>query len=357
MKRDILTDVPGRPGGFWGERTILVGDHAPHPLAKRLLGTRWAVRLRRLELALQLFWNRSAAKAVVTDGGLSGLTFACMQALVPWGRKPHVMVDCNWYVVRRPLVRWFKKLQVQLAARSASALVVWARHEVDDYAAAFGVDPAKLEYIPFHTTLDNYQFDVRDDGYLFAGGNYDRDYRTLIEAVRPLDVPVWLATTLPGQLDGIALPPHVNVRGTSHAGFRDAMAAARLVVVPMRKGLLHSGGQQTCLNAMALGKPTIAVGRKWACDLMIDGIHGLIVDYEDCAGLRQVIRWVLEHPDEGAAMAERGREHAQGFNTRRCMENIYRLAMSFTDGTAERDAEMDLSGAQVCVGWTEARAR
>ena len=28
---------------------------------------------------------------------------------------------------------------------------------------------------------------------------------------------------------------------------------ARLVVVPMQKGLLHSGGQQTCLNAMLLG--------------------------------------------------------------------------------------------------------
>src|SRR5690606_23552269 len=98
----------------------------------------------------------------------------------------------------------------------------------------------------------------------------DRDYGCLIEAVRPLDLPVWIATTRTEQLKGIDIPPHVRVEGTTAAGFRQAMAAARLVVIPMQGGLLHSGGQQTCLNAMRMGKPTIAVGRKWATDLMED---------------------------------------------------------------------------------------
>ena len=155
---------------------------------------------------------------------------------------------------------------------------------MDDYADAFGLPREKLEYVPFHTTLHDYEYEVRDDGYLFAGGNYDRDYATLIEAVRPLDAPVWIATTRPEQLRGVDVPPHVRVEGTTEAGFRRAMAAARLVVVPMQKGLLHSGGQQTCLNAMLLGKPTIAVGRKWAVDFIDDGADGLIVDYEDRKG-------------------------------------------------------------------------
>src|SRR5262249_17850967 len=160
---------------------------------------------------------------------------------------------------------------------------VWARHELDDYTRAFDLPREKLRYVPFHTTLDYYQFDVRDDGYLFAGGNYDRDYATLVEAVRPLDLPVWIATTRPEVMRGIDVPDHVRVAGTSAAGFREAMAAARLVVVPMQPGLLHSGGQQTCLNALYMGKATIAVGRRWATDLMEDGVHGLIVDYGDVA--------------------------------------------------------------------------
>jgi glycosyltransferase involved in cell wall biosynthesis len=103
------------------------------------------------------------------------------------------------------------------------------------------------------------------------------------------------------------------------------MAGARLVVVPMRKGLLHSGGQQTCLNAMLLGKPTIAVGRKWAVDFITDGCNGLIVDYEDPARLRRAIEWVLANPEAARRMAERGREHAAGFTTPRCMEAVYNL--------------------------------
>src|SRR5262249_4238112 len=137
--------------------------------------------------------------------------------------------------------------------------------------------------------------------------------------------PVWVATTRPDQLAGVELPPHVRVEGTTAAGFRQAMAAARLVVVPMQKGLLHSGGQQTCLNAMALGKPTIAVGHKWAVDFITDGENGLIVDYEDPAGLCRAVAWVLGHPEEARRMAERGREHAARFTTHRCMSAVYDL--------------------------------
>jgi glycosyltransferase involved in cell wall biosynthesis len=119
------------------------------------------------------------------------------------------------------------------------------------------------------------------------------------------------------------------------AGFRQAMAAARLVAVPMQKGLLHSGGQQTCLNAMYLGKPTIAVGRKWAADFITDGVDGLIVDYEDPAGLRSAIRWVLDHPDAARRMGERARQRAAWFTTQRTMEAVYRIVKGETPAFVE----------------------
>src|SRR5262249_14008742 len=184
----------------------------------------------------------------------------------------------------------------------------------------------KLEYVPFHTTLHGYQYEVREGDYLFAGGNYDRDYPTLVEAVRDLPVPTWIATTLPEQLGGGALPPPVRVRGTGNGGFRPAMAGSRLVVIPMKPGLLHSGGQQTCLNAMHMGKPTIAVGHKWARDLIRDGEDGLVVDYADPAGLRRAVRWVLGHPEGARRMGERARQTAERFTTQRTMQAVYEIA-------------------------------
>ncbi len=143
--------------------------------------------------------------------------------------------------------------------------------------------------------------------------------------MRPLGVPTWIATTRPEQLRGVAVPPHVRIEGTTHAGFRQAMAAARLVVVPMQADLLHSGGQQTCLNAMFLGKPTIAIGRRWAADFITNGEDGLVVDYRDAAGLRDAIRWILDNPEAARVMAERGRARAARFTTERCMRALYEL--------------------------------
>lgn len=322
----VATDVPGKPGRFWHEHTDLVGPTQPPPWLLRLVGKRWAFNAVRVVSALRLFWRRGDCQGVVTGGGASGMLFAWLQALVPVGRRPHVVVDCNWYEPAGRWAAWFKRLRLRWAARSVHRFVVWAQHEVEDYARVFGLPPEKLVYVPFHDTLRGYHYEERDDGYLFAGGNYDRDYPLLVEAVREVDVPTWIATTRPEQLGASALPAHVRIEGTTAEGFRQAMAAARLVVIPMQADLLHSGGQQTCLNAMLLGKPTIAVGRKWASDFITDGEDGLIVEYGDVAGLTRAVRWVIDHPEEARAMGERARVKAEPFTTQRTMETIYQLA-------------------------------
>jgi glycosyltransferase involved in cell wall biosynthesis len=326
MQADIVTDIPGKPGGFWGSRSDCVGPTRPPDWLTQLVGSGLAHSLCGSIAALRLYFLRHRYRAVVTDGGASGQLFAWLQALTPWGKKPHVMIDCNWYLSDSRLANWLKGLRLRLAARSVERFVVWASHEVEDYAREFGIPTEKLEYVPFHTTLSGYTWTERDEGYLFAGGNYDRDYPLLAEAVRGLDVPVWIATTREENLAGVAVPPNVRVQGTTAAGFREAVAGARLVAVPMKAGLLHSGGQQTALNAMAMGKPVIAVGARWARDLIDDGEEGLIVEYGDVAGLRRAIEWALAHPAEARAMGERARARASRMTTERTMRAVYEIA-------------------------------
>ncbi len=321
----VLTDIPGKPGRFWGDHTICIGPTHPPRWLIRLVGWGLAHDLTGSLAAVRLFLRRQQCQGVVTDGGASGLLFAWLQALLPWGRKPHVLIDCNWYEPSSRWRAWLKKQRLKLAARSAHRFVVWASHEVSDYARVFELPPHLLEYVPFHTTLTDYTYEIRDEGYLFAGGNYDRDYPNLVEAVRDLAIPTWIATTRPEQLAGVSLPDHVRVEGTTVAGFRQAMAGAKLVVVPMQAGLLHSGGQQTCLNAMFMGKPTIAVGRKWAIDLIRDGEDGLIVDYGDPLALRKAIRWVLDHPQAATRLGQRAHQRAAEFTTERTMRTVYQL--------------------------------
>ena len=325
-RRRVLTDIPGTPGMFWGDHSTYVGSFKPPGWLVKLLGKGWAFNLTGALSALRLLVRRRNYPGVVTDGGASGLLFAAMQFLLPWGRKPHVMIDCLWYESHSRLAMAMKRVFRQIAARSGTRFVVWASHEVDDFARAFGIPRESLVYVPHYYSLDGYEYTISDDGYLFAGGNGDRDYRTLIEAVAPLGIPTWIATTNQEALWDLEIPPHVRVEGTTHSGFRQAMAGARMVVIAMRGGLLHSGGQQTCLNAMMMGKPTIAVGRKWAVDFIDDQVDGLIVDFGDVEALRTSIRRVMSQRDLALEMGRRARIKAEGFHSSSAMEQIYKLA-------------------------------
>jgi len=326
----LLTDIPGKSGTFWGDHTHCVGFYQPPNYLIRLIGRRWAYNLTGILTGLCLFINRHKYVGVVTDGGASTITFAWLQRLFRYGRVPHVAIDCLWYRSDSKFRHKLKSLCLQVAAPVVHRFIVWASHEIQDYSNAFGVDFKKFEYLPFHTTLNDYSFQIKDDGYLFAGGNFDRDYILLVNAVRDIDIPTWIATTRHDLLDTAKLPPHIWVEGTTPAGFRQAMAGARLVVVPMLSGLLHSGGQQTCLNAMYMGKPTIAVGRKWATDLIEDGVTGLIVDYGDEAGLRNAIKWLLDNPRLAEQIGQRASMHAREFTTERTMRSVYEIVLSAT---------------------------
>ena len=153
---DVLTDIPGKTGRFWGDHTTLVGPAKPPSRLLKWAGNRWAHNLTGCIAGLRLFALRDRCHGVVTDGGSSGMLFAWLQALCPWGRKPHVMIDCLWNRSPNPLAHWLKKVRVHLAARSVERFVVWSSHEVEDFAQAFDLPREKLQFVPFHTTLHDY---------------------------------------------------------------------------------------------------------------------------------------------------------------------------------------------------------
>ena len=90
-------------------------------------------------------------------------------------------------------------------------------------------------------------------------------------------------------IKGLDLPRNVEVVSPSPEGFRQLMAQAKMVVIPMEEGLLQSAGQQTYLNAMMLKKPVIVSDIAGVRDYLEDKITGIIVPPKDVDTLRNAI--------------------------------------------------------------------
>jgi glycosyltransferase involved in cell wall biosynthesis len=72
------------------------------------------------------------------------------------------------------------------------------------------------------------------------------------------------------------------------------MRRARVVVVPLQAGIERSAGQQTYLNAMALGKVVITTDSPGARDYIDDGSTGVIVPPGDERSLAAALSRALD---------------------------------------------------------------
>ncbi len=181
--------------------------------------------------------------------------------------------------------------------------------------------------MPFHESLEGYDVRATEGDYLFAGGDSDRDYATLVTAAQGLPVRTVIAARDRAWMTGLHIGPNVAVGAVSHSEFRSLMAAALIVVVPMRHGLLRSGGQQTYLNAMALGKAVVVCDHPGAADYITHGKDGLIVPPGDPDALRSALGWLLANPKEIARLGRSARETAAGYTTEATMRQVAELAL------------------------------
>lgn len=226
---------------------------------------------------------------------------------------------------------------LRAALRTVDRIIVWAPAVIDRYVQHFGIPRQKMVAQRFHHTIQGYHFDdVVPGGYIFSGGDSMRDYRTLIDAVRGLSTPVFIATRRKLE-QHIALPPNVTVQAVSHEQFRQRMAAAALIVFPLRMDNIRTSGQQSYLSAMAMGKPVIVTDITDAPYYIDHGKTGMLTPPGDSAALRSAIRRVIEDRDLAHELGQAARTVALPMDQEYTWSNVLRLAIEACDarGTAE----------------------
>jgi hypothetical protein len=267
---------------------------------------------------------------VLTDGhNLSASIYGVLQNLMP--RRP-TMIRTDPYIVQ-PRSR-LKIEYLRASLRPVDRLVVWAPGIVDRYSRALGIPRAKMVVQRFHHTVTGYDLTGCEPGdFIFSGGDSMRDYPTLFRAVRGLDVRVFVATRL--QSLGAELPDNVTVKAVSDAEFRQLMVAARLVVIPLAMHRLRTSGQQSYLNAMALGKPVIVTDTLDAPYYIEHDHTGLVVPSGDHFALREALVEALARPSALRAMGEAARAAALPLDQEYTWSNVLKLAVECREARSD----------------------
>ena len=289
---DNWSVIPG-----WGQRVESIRLTDPRSAGRGPLGRVFG----QFRNGVMLWWRSRGYQAVVTDSGPHVAVFGLLERLRLGAKRRHLMLECLWSYPSGRLGRIAKTLQYRAALTRRSRAVVYARRERERFSAYFGIPEQRFVFIPYHTTLRHFVPSEHSPPlgtpYVFAGGDTHRDYRTLCEAVAGLDIHVVIAVRDRTLLAGIQIPPNVEVVTTDHVQFLRWMLHAYINVVPLERSTLRSAGQQTFLNAMALGTVTVVTDVEGGGDYIRNWVDGVLVQPGNPSELRAALLRLLGSPE------------------------------------------------------------
>lgn len=261
----------------------------------------------RIHLLLKLLKEARRRDVVLLNG--SGRLDQIAAALIrrTAGGARLVISDSTWDRGSNVFDRLLCSLGIRALDGPNVRYCVLSTHEVTSFADQWRVDPARITYTPFCHTLteDELAKPLRDGNGIFAGGDSMRDYVPLLRAVGELGTPLVLAVRHPTELGPV--PPNVHAESVPPSRFLELMRDAHVVVVPLRAGIGRSAGQQTYLNAMALGKVVVVTDSPGARDYVTDRMDGLVVPPGDADALVHALRWIDDPQNTEAVQALRSR--------------------------------------------------
>jgi glycosyltransferase involved in cell wall biosynthesis len=195
------------------------------------------------------------------------------------------------------------------------AIFVYASTQRDYARQELGIPESKVHHIPFHADHRFYRplpaAPNAPPRLICSAGLEWRDYPTLIEAVRDLDVEVRLGAASPwskhrNETEGRSLPPNVTARRYAYHELRQLYADSRFVVVPLYENDFQAG-ITTLLEGMAMGKAIVTTRTTGQVDTIRDGENGLYVPPDDPGALRSALARLLDDPAEAARLGATAR--------------------------------------------------
>jgi len=276
---------------------ISIPGHGAPPLAaveRRLrLGVSQAVRA-----------YRCRASAYVSLSERVGIPLALMRPGAPHVMVAHLLTSSQKRLVAER-TGFLRHTDVTLVFSRAQERYLREDHGLSEQQARFIWDKVDHRFFAPGGPVDG-------DGYVLSVGREQRDYDTLIEALRPLKLP---AVIVPGSTwshrsqPPLSVPDHVQIReGLSYPELRRLYQGARVVAVPVHPGTGYAAGVNCVLEGMSCARPVVASQTPGLAGYVEDGVNGRTVAAGDPAALCATIEDLWEDRAGADRLARAGRE-------------------------------------------------
>src|SRR3989441_488068 len=238
-----------------------------------------------------------------------GLELAFLHKLAR--RSRDLVLISSWLSATKPAFM-LRELRVHTHLR---AIISYSSQQNRIAATRLGVPARKLHLALQPVDERFWRPEITESARVICSvGVSGRDYETLFDAVRGLDLEVRVAVgggelparLLEQRLERAGLPPNARMEHHRPVELRRLYSSARFVVVPL-EDMEYDAGVTTLAEAMSMGKAVIVTRTRGQIDLIQDGTQGIYVPPKDPRALRAAIEHLIADPAEAERMGRAGR--------------------------------------------------
>ena len=229
--------------------------------------------------------------------------------------KPHIVVLSRITSVdskrSRKKIWFFKRTR-----NSVTRFLIWSSVQRKIAIEQFGVSPDKIILLKRGTDQQFWSPREAETDMICSAGMEARDYLTLVDALRHLEIPCHIAagasrgdifSTVEKLHQINDIPNWVTVESITQRQLRSIYARSQFTVVPLIPSD-SDNGLTTILESMAMGKPVICSRTEGQVDIIEDGVTGIYVPQGDPEALREAIEVLWNDPERCEKMGEAARE-------------------------------------------------
>jgi glycosyltransferase involved in cell wall biosynthesis len=275
-----------------------------------------SVLLSEFYLPVIAIFKRHQYDVIVSWTSRTGVVYGILNGAMRSSRAAkHISVDFHIDLRRKDMAYRLRLALLRAALPGMDVCFCTSTLEEGIYTKFFEIAPGRFRFLPM-SYPPYFEYPLAEkQNFIFSYGRSGRDFATLVEAARGIEVPVTiLSKTFEPRAD---LPENVTIlrRHTSEQELIELIRSARVVVVP----LLHfdfSVGQIALTEVMSLGCPLIMTRNMATLEYATHLESAIFYEPQDIEDLRKQMRLLLDDPGVADRLGKEARSQAWRYSTR-----------------------------------------